>query len=81
MDDKAKASREAYWSELDDSGKIERLRIIMKEQQNLISRMAEYLYQLVEHKHLDGKMVTKIKNPNEKSCGGFRFYKRSPEFF
>jgi len=73
--------REKDWKELDDQGKIERLRLVLKNQEALIVRMGHYLTELVEHDHVDGKMVKKIGPPGAESCGGFYYRKRDREWF
>lgn len=74
--------REKHWDELDDPGRIERLRQVIKDQERLIRGMAEYLNLLIGHEHLDGKMVKQISPPNSESYGGFHYHKnRSDEWF
>jgi len=68
--------REKYWDELDDAGKIERLRQIIKGQENVISKMAAFLDQLISHEHLNGRIVCPIEHPNQESYGKL-YYKRS----
>jgi len=82
MDKELKASREKYWDELDDSGKIERMRSIVKAQDRVIARMADYLDLLVEHQHHEGKLVTPMKHPNAESYGSIYYRKfHKDEFF
>ena len=76
-----KPMREAYWEKLDDPGKIERLRRIIKDQERLLNRVTKYLNQLIDHEHLDGKMVQQISHPNAESYGGFSQIKRRDEWF
>ena len=73
--------REKHWEELDDSGKIARLRKVIKQQEAFISRMAGYLDKLITHQHVDGKLMQPIDHPNSESYGGFNYRKRSDEWF
>jgi len=68
-------SREKDWKDLDDQGKIERLRQVIRNQEALIVRMAHYLTELIEHDHIDGKMVKRIGHPDSESYGGFHYRK------
>ena len=77
----SKPMREAHWGELDDQGRIERLRQVIKDQERLLERVTKYLTQLIDHEHLDGKMVQKISHPNAESYGGFHQIKRKDEWF
>ncbi len=76
-----KASRDLTWNELEDSRKIERLRKIIKDQGKLIERMTNYLNELIEHEHLDGKLVKRLYPPNQGSPSGFYLGKRDDEWF
>jgi len=76
MDKELKASREKHWDELDDLGKIERLRSVVKDQQRVIARMANYIDLLINHEHLDGKMVQPIRHPNAESYGSVYYHKK-----
>lgn len=80
-DNQKLASRESHWNELDVMEKIERMRRVIKDQANLIDRMTKYLNLLVGHGHLDGKLVSRIQDPNSESVGGFYHRKRSDEWF
>jgi len=55
-------SREKYWSELDDSGKIERLREYVQRVESLIERIGELEYKFQNHKHVDGEIVLPIRS-------------------
>ena len=77
----AKVSREKHWEELDDEGKIARLRQVIKNQETLITRMANYLSELVEHEHMDGKMVKRLSHPQQESYSGFHYRKRDDKWF
>lgn len=77
----AGASREKPWKDLDDPGRIERLRQVVNNQEALIVRMASYLTELVEHQHVDGKMVKRIGHPDSENYGGFHYRKRDREWF
>lgn len=81
MDKELKASRESYWEELDDHGKIERLHRVIKDQESLIRRMTEYLIRLIEHDHLDGKLVQKMSHPGSESYSGFHHRVRDDKWF
>jgi len=74
-------SREKHWKELGDQGRIERLRQVVKNQEAFIERMAKYLTELIEHDHIDGKMVKRISHPDSESYGGFHYRKRDNEWF
>jgi len=76
-----KMGREKYWDELDDSGKIERLRGIVKEQQRFIEKMVKYFDKLIDHDHLNGKMIARIRHPNEESYGSPHHRKYRDEYF
>ena len=69
-------SREKYWNELDDAGKIERLRNIIKNQETAISKIADVLDRLISHEHLNGRIVHPIELANQESYGKL-YYKRS----
>ena len=75
-------SRQKYWDELDDPGKIERLRQIIKQQESVIDKMAGFLDQLISHEHLNGRIVHPIEHPNQETYGKL-YYKRhrSEEYF
>lgn len=75
------ATREKYWKELDTPGRIDRLRRVIKDQDFLIKRMGDYLNQLIDHEHSDGKMVQRINHPNAESYGGFHPRKHHDEWF
>ncbi len=70
-------SREKYWEELTDQEKIERLRFTIKQQQGFINRMAEFLEQLIDHDHLNNKIISEIKKPykDEEGYSGFELPK------
>lgn len=54
------------WDELDNEDKIERLSKVVQNQNVLLSKMASYLNQLVDHDHLNGKIVQPIGKPKPK---------------
>ena len=68
--------REKYWVELDDAGKIERLRNVIKEHERAISKIADVLDRLISHEHLNGRIVHPIELANQESYGKL-YYKRS----
>jgi len=72
---KDRPSRDKDWKELDDQGKIERLRLVLRNQEALIERMGKYLTELIEHDHIDGKMVKRIDHPGSESYGSFHYRK------
>ena len=67
--------REKYWKELTDQEKIERLRFTIKQQQGFINDMARHLEQLVNHDHLNNKIVFRIKELNEYNYDRFELPK------
>ena len=75
MDNELKAKREKYWAELNDSEKIERLREVIKSQDNILIKISGYLDQLIEHEHLNGNIVKKISHPNAESYGSIYWKK------
>ena len=58
------AGREKYWSELDDAGKIERLREYAQRVESFTERIGDLEYQLKNHKHLDGELVVPMGRSN-----------------
>lgn len=54
-----KPMRDKYWSELDDSGKIERMRSVIKDQKREIQRLLASVDALLKHRHdaQTGKMT------------------------
>lgn len=52
--------REKYWSELNDSEKIERMRNQVKSLQEEAKRLRELIFKLLVHKHLDGEIVIPV---------------------
>jgi len=56
-----KASREPTWDELDDHGKIERMRQIIKQQQYKNIWLDAIVRRLLKHKHVDGEIVTPME--------------------
>ena len=73
--------RECHWDELDDHGKIERCRKVIKQQETIIQRMAGYLGKLITHQHVGDKMVQPIDHPNSESYGGFHYRKKPDDWF
>jgi hypothetical protein len=61
--------RPMNFSEMKDKQKIELLKDEVLRLQESVVRLAGYIDQLINHKHLDGKIVNQIKNPNEESYG------------
>ena len=56
-----KEGREQYWSELDDQGKIERMRSEIKHLKSQNSELIESVQQLLRHSHGDrGLLVVPI---------------------
>lgn len=73
--------RDKHWEELDADGKIERCRRVIKEQENIIRHLNDYVNRLIGHEHLNGKIVQPIGHPNAESTGGFYYRKRSDGWF
>ncbi|GAH89018.1 unnamed protein product [marine sediment metagenome] len=71
MQGEKKPGREFHWDELDEKGKIERLRRIVKEQDRALSRMATFLDQLMNHRHVRGKLVRPISDPDAENYNPF----------
>jgi len=67
MGDKEEAlhGREKYWSELDDSEKIDRMREIVKQKERAISSIREQLWDLKSHLHVEGKIVVPIEGRDQ----------------
>ena len=76
-----KPGRQKLWEELDDQEKIERCRKVLKEQERTIRKVIDYANRLIEHEHLNGKIVQPVGHPNSESTGGFYYRKRSDEWF
>lgn len=53
----AKAVREKYWDELDDKGKIERMRDIVKDMKRDLEVIKTSVQYLNEHQHIADKIV------------------------
>ena len=82
MDKELKASREKNWDDLNLVEKVERMRLIIKKQEKTIERMGKYLDSLVNHDHLDGKIVQVIPHPNAESYGSIYYNrKREDQYF
>ena len=69
------------WKELHEHEKIERLRRVVKEQENVIRHLNDYMNRLIGHEHLNGKIVQPIGHPGAESPGGFYYRKRSNDWF
>ena len=63
-------SREPYWFELDDAGKIERLRSCVREINSLSSRLSRLESRFRRHQHLGNQVVLK-DGGEEMSIVGF----------
>jgi hypothetical protein len=59
--------RDLSWSELDDAGKIERLKEVTIWQYYVIQKMSDYMNKLINH----DKMFNPIEHPNAESYEGF----------
>lgn len=68
-----KASREKNWSEMTSEERIDKLERELEQTQKALKRALEYLTKLIDHKHLDGRMVSVIEHPGSESFGGFHF--------
>ena len=55
------ADREPYWDECDDSGKIERMRRIVKQMECRIRTLEHIVSRLKEHDHINGKIFCKME--------------------
>lgn len=55
------AKREKYWSELDDTGKIERLREYAHRVESLTERIDKLENKFQNHKHVDGEIVLPVR--------------------
>lgn len=71
--DNCKPMRKKYWSELIDSERIVKLQDELIRTQRKLSDICHYVERIMEHDHLNGRLVTRVRNPNEESCGGFYF--------
>lgn len=60
------------WNDLHDDEKVERLRGIVKDQQNILNRMSEYIDQMIDHQHLDGHIVRRVASPGSEMGYGFK---------
>ena len=68
-----KCAREKYWSELDDTGKCERLRQQVKNQQQAIDLLHESVSKLIVHLHRKTQIVIPIDAPfGDNSPKGWR---------
>jgi len=77
-----KPMREKYWDELDDSGKINRLHRVVKDQEIVIIKMAGYLTELTKHSHLkDGRIVRNLQLPDIHEFDVFYYPKRDIRWF
>jgi len=65
--------RRKYWSEMEDKERIIKLQEELMRTQRHLAELSKWVGSLIEHKHLDGKIVTSIANPNEEASYGIRF--------
>jgi hypothetical protein len=72
-DGTTKAVRDKKWSEMNDQQRIESLQIELVRTQRHLKYLSTYVNKLIEHEHLNGKMVARIGHPNEESYGDFNF--------
>lgn len=66
--------RRKYWHEMDDHEKIDLLMDELIKTQRTLSKLGDYLNQLINHDHRDGKMIAPIERPGQESYGGFYFH-------
>ena len=71
--EKPKAFRNKNWSEMNKDEQIEKLKLELIRTQEHIASMSKYLTKLIEHDHMDHRMVVRLANPNEESYGGMSF--------
>ena len=63
MDECNKTCREKYWSEIDDSEKIKRLRAEIKRLQFRYERLLGSVVQLENHQHIGDNLVVNFDSP------------------
>lgn len=67
------AHREKHWGELDDAGKIERMRGEVKRLMNLVNAHDRGIYMLGEHTHApDGDLLVPMNSRRGQSEAGYR---------
>ena len=82
MSEELKASREKYWEELDDSGKIERLREVIKQQSRSLENATKIVEKLRNHSHSESGRIMVFafrEYGEEESLVGYRG--RDPQWF
>lgn len=65
--------REKYWSELQESEKIERMRQQVKQLQGTLDRAMTLITKLTRHKHIDDRVVL-IEDLNGGEVCGYGYY-------
>lgn len=77
---KYQACREKYWTELNDSEKIERMRTEVKRIQYLQKKLDSAVYLLLRHEHnQSGKLVTELRDTQATEDSPIRL--RNEEYF
>jgi len=73
VNEKMKACRESYWSEVDDKEKIKRLRVAVKHLQTNVAMLMKFMRYLQAHSHTqDGSLVIPMfmkDEPQINDCG------------
>lgn len=72
-DDCIKPMRRKYWSEMEDKERIVKLQEELTRTQEALERLSNYVSKLMDHEHLNGRMVIRLGHPNEESYGGIGF--------
>jgi hypothetical protein len=67
-----KCCREKYWSEMNDSEKVDHLKREVQYMQNHIKTLTDFVSKLITHSHLEGKMVSPIEHPSKYDWFNFR---------
>jgi hemerythrin superfamily protein len=71
--EKPKSFRNKTWLEMDKDEHIEKLRQELVRTQRHLEIISRYMSKLIEHDHMDGRIVTRLERFNEESCGNFNF--------
>ena len=69
MDGELKCGREAYWKELDDGKKIERMRGKVKLLEGRVERLISVIELLKRHHHLEGKIMVTLEDDQPRGWG------------
>ena len=68
-----KPRRRKYWSEMEDKERIVKLQEELTRTQEALDRLSNYVSKLMDHEHLNGRMVARLGNPNDEYYNGFSF--------